>query len=241
MRLKRFVNISSNAKKKLAVIFIVLFIFLAGILATNFFLVGEIVVMNPDKKNELIGLADLKNKNTLFLNAAELEKEILSKNPKVKLIQIQKIYPNKLVVEVAMDKPLAAVRADLGYLYLSETGKIIAKKKELAQNLPVINYYQKIYFASHQAGQKIEFNEIVTSLDLIKTVGDMGLVTDTVDIAGTYMVAFNLEEKKIIFSLEKELAEEKYQLETIVRQFRIEGKDFTSLDLRFDKPVIKIK
>ena len=54
------------------------------------------------------------------------------------------------------------------------------------------------------------------------------------------MVAFNLDKKKIIFSLEKNRTIQAYQLETLIKQFQIEGKEFVSLDLRFDKPIIKI-
>lgn len=241
MRLKRFISISSNNKKKLAVIFLILIIFLSLFISTNCFYVREIILISDNSKTKIIGTSSLKNKNLLLLNLAELEREIIQKNPSVKSVEITKIYPNKLRLIITKDKSIIAVKADLGYLYLSDKGKIISKQKDFDKKLPLVNYYQKVYFANYQSGQKINYREIISVLELVKKAKNLGLTVDTVDIVGTYMVAFNLEEKKIIFSLEKKLEEQEYELETIVKQFRIEGKEFISLDLRFNKPVIKIK
>ena len=218
-----------------------LIIFLALFIATNYFYVKEILLISDDSKMKIIGTSSLRNKNLLLLNLTELEKEIIQKNPTVRSVEITKIYPNKLRLKITSDRAVVAVKADLGYLYLSDKGKITSKKKVLDKKLPLINYYQKVYFSNYQSGQKINYKEIITVLELVKKAENLGLIVDTVDIVGTYMVAFNLEEKKIIFSLEKKLEEQEFELETIVKQFRIEGKEFISLDLRFNKPVIKIK
>ena len=45
-----------------------------------------------------------------------------------------------------------------------------------------------------------------------------------------------VSKKAISNKKEKELQD--YQLEFIIRQFKIEGKEFKKIDLRFDKPVI---
>lgn len=241
MRLKRFISISSNNKKKLTIIFLILIIFLALFISANYFYVKEIILISDDSKTKIIGISSLKNKNLLLLNLTELEKEIIQKNPGIKSVKMTKLYPNKLRLKITKDWAVVAVKADLGYLYLSDNGKIISKKKTLDEKLPQIIYYQKVYFANYQSGQKINYKEISMVLELLKKAENLGLIVDTVDIVGTYMVAFNLEEKKIIFSLEKKLEEQEYQLETIIKQFRIEGREFISLDLRFNKPVIKVK
>jgi len=241
MRLKRFISISSNNKKKLAIILLILIIFLALFISANYFYVKEIIVVSDDLKTKIIGTSSLKNKNLLLLKETEIEKEIIQKNPNIFSVEITKIFPNKLRLKITKDKPVVVVKADQGYLYLSNKGKIISKKKDFDKKLPLINYYQKVYFANYQSGQNIDYREIISVLELLKKTENLGLVVDTVDIVGTYMVAFNLEGKKIIFSLEKKIEEQEYELETIVKQFRIEGKEFINLDLRFNKPVVKIK
>jgi len=53
------------------------------------------------------------------------------------------------------------------------------------------------------------------------------------------MLVFKLDNgKKIIFSVKKDREEQDYLLETIIRQFKIQGKEFQEIDLRFNKPVI---
>ena len=45
-------------------------------------------------------------------------------------------------------------------------------------------------------------------------------------------------QKEIIFRNKKEKELQDYQLEFIIRQFKIEGKEFKKIDLRFDRPII---
>jgi len=132
------------------------------------------------------------------------------------------------------------IKADNGFFLLSQSGKIIIKTKENNSGLPIINYYQNLYYYQYQPGEIIDYQDILVCLSFLKKVEDLGLKVDTIDIAGVYMVAFNLDKKKIIFSLEKNRTIQAYQLETLIKQFQIEGKEFVSLDLRFDKPIIKI-
>ena len=61
----------------------------------------------------------------------------------------------------------------------------------------------------------------------------------TIDIKGQDMLVFNLiDGKQIIFSNSKDKNTQNYQLELIIKQFKIEGKEFKKIDLRFDKPII---
>ena len=61
-----------------------------------------------------------------------------------------------------------------------------------------------------------------------------------IDIKGQDVILFNLiDNKKIIFSNNKDREAQEYQLELIIRQFKIEGKDFRKIDLRFNKPIVE--
>ena len=53
------------------------------------------------------------------------------------------------------------------------------------------------------------------------------------------MLLFNVGEKKIIFSSEKEAGSQLFQLQQIVKQFKVEGRAFKEIDLRYDKPVVR--
>ena len=70
---------------------------------------------------------------------------------------------------------------------------------------------------------------------------DLELKINSIDISSLDMLGFNLDGKKLLFTTEKPVETQAYILEKVVGQFKIEGKDFKSLDLRFDKPVIVLK
>ncbi len=235
---KSFKQFFLNKKK---IFFTIFFIFVIFILLrlNNFFLIRTVKIVSEEDKVELIGLDNIKNKNIFFLDEKKASAELLQKNPYLKKVNLRKNYPHQLIIEVTIDQPIAALKTNQGFFLLSEKGKIISKKKDDDKNLPLINYYQNFYYYQYQAGELIDYKEIITALKWLKLINDLGLKVDTVDIAGWHMVAFNLGEKKIIFSLEKDYQVQAYQLATIIKQFKIEGRGFSSLDLRFDKPVIR--
>lgn len=241
MLLKKLFKRSYINKKKIFLLVFFILIILILFFTNQFFLIRKIEVIGGDIKTSLLGLEDLKNKNILLINEKRIIDELIEKNPSLSKIVLTKKYPNKLVIEIRINQPLAVLEANQGFFFLDGNGKIIVKKKDNQTTLPLIKFYQNFYYFQHQAGEIIDYQEILTALYLLKTINDLGLKVDTIDIAGVHMVAFNLGNKKIVFSLEKDRQVQEYQLVTIIKQFKIEGRDFINLDLRFDKPVIKLE
>lgn len=196
--------------------------------------------MVGNKKNiNLIGLDRLTNRSLIFFNQTKESLKLADSNPVIKKVTITKILPDKIILELTEDRPIAVLQADQGYIFLSELGKIISKRKETDNQLPQINFYQNLYYYQYQLGEIIDYQEVLGSLKFLKLISGLGLTVDTVDINGVHMVAFNLVNKKILFSLEKDYQAQAFQLESIIKQFKVQGKEFVSLDLRFDKPVIR--
>ncbi|MBI2049796.1 hypothetical protein HYT32_02745, partial [Candidatus Roizmanbacteria bacterium] len=102
-------------------------------------------------------------------------------------------------------------------------------------------YYQKLNYSSFVPGDFVEYNDIKTTLVLLKKLEGLDLNVVNVDINGLNMIRLNLKSGIILATTEKDLGAQVYQLEKIIKQFAIEGKEFETLDLRFDKPVVKIK
>lgn len=228
--------------KKILVLLIFFSILLTLLLfLNNFFAIKEIEVISEDKKINIIGLDLVYNNNLVLLNESKQAKALTEKNSFIQSIKLIKKFPNKITVEIKVDQPVAVLKADQGFLYLSETGKIIEKRKEKSFEIPEINYYQNIYYYQSQAGEFVDSREVLTTLKFLNIINELGLKVVSVDIAGVYMVAFNLKDNKIFFTLEKNPQDQEYQLSTIIKQFKIEGREFSSLDLRFEKPVVKLK
>ncbi|MFH0979859.1 MAG: hypothetical protein V1803_02855 [Candidatus Roizmanbacteria bacterium] len=203
----------------------------------NFFSIKKIEI-ESDKK-DFIGIQELKKSNLIFVSEKEVKEIIIKKNPSVDKVEIEKKYPGTLVLKINIEKPIVNLITSQGYFHLSSQGEILSKSKTLDNKIPIINYYQKLNFQSYQAGDFLSFKDIKSTLYLIKEVNNLNIDIDNVDINGVNMILFKIGDKKIIFSSEKDTELQLYQLQQIVRQFKVEGKQFKEIDLRFDKPVVR--
>lgn len=230
---------NSLSKKFLGVVkllFLVLVFFTTFYLLDTVFRVKEIVI---DKKNQLNGINAYMNKNLLMLSESSIKNELIIKNPLIKTIEVKKKFPSTIIISIIPEKPLAKLIVGQGFFYLSENGKIIAKTREELDETITINYYQKLNFQSHRTGEFIGYADIMKAVGLITLVEDSGFKVDNVDIGGVDVILFNLGDKNLIFSSVKNIEEQLYQWREIARQFKIEGKSYREVDLRYDKPIVR--
>lgn len=214
------------------ILFFVLFFF------NQFFLVKKIEIIS-EKKFLLANQNELLNKNLIFINKNKIAKKIIKENSLLKDVVVSKTWPNSIKLYVFFYDPVAALTVNNGFFYLSVDGRIISKTKNNQLSSPIINYYQRLNNNFFQIGDWIDYSDIRQTLFYIDKLGQINLRILTIDIKGQDMLVFNLEDdKKIVFSSNKEKETQIYQLELIIRQFKIEGKEFKKIDLRFEKPVI---
>lgn len=196
----------------------------------------EILSNNHDFKTNIVGM--VKNKNLLLLSVDQLQTEILLHNPQIGEVTVHKIYPDKLSVQLKLDYPIAYLKANSGFFALNHKGKIIYKKKSIDGGLPIINYYQKFDYLAHNPSDVFSYSDIQSALYFLKKLQDLGITVSGVDIVGLNMIRFNLNEKIVNFTSQKDKGKQEYEFITLYKQFKIEGRDFKSLDLRFDKPIV---
>ncbi len=201
-------------------------------------LINHVEIRSSSSTPSLFGLNNFKNQNILFLSEKKTSRILLTQNPILKSVEIEKKLPNTIIVNVQTYQPIALLKVNQGYFALSDDGKIIYKQKQLDTAFPLINYYQQFDYQQIKPGDSLTYSDITLALRFLRVSLDLGLPVLTVDISGEDMIAFVLTGKKIIFTTEKAESQQKYELEQIIKQFKIEGKNFKNLDLRFDKPVI---
>lgn len=211
--------------------------FLLVFLDTHFTLTQ--IELKGAKVNQLKGLYAWNNSNLILLKEGEVAETLTKVNPLVKTMTVVKKYPSTLLITVALYKPQAYFTADSGYFVVSDNGRILQKTKKKELVLPVIHYYQKLNYVRWQSGDFLTYKDILAALGFLQKTLDLGMTVDTVDIAGTNMIALQLQAQKILFTTEKDIDLQEYQLETIARQFKVKGGGFRVLDLRFDKPIIQ--
>ncbi|MBI4226228.1 hypothetical protein HY612_03905 [Candidatus Roizmanbacteria bacterium] len=200
--------------------------------------IKTIIVEGDIPEYQIRGLENLKGINILLLTESYVAENLVKNNPMIQLDEVAKEFPNKLILKFKSIVPLAAVKLNEGYALLSEDAKIL-KKSKTTRNLPIINFYQRLDYYQIVPGNKLDYKEIVTTLTLLKKSQDLNLKVESIDIGGLSMIEFNLNAKKIIFTAEKDKKIQNFELETIMKQFKIEAKDFKELDLRFDKPIVR--
>lgn len=225
---------------KSTLIFIAIFIFISGGLffLDNFFRIKQIQIEGPDN-SELFGTENLMNKNLILVDTEEAAKSIKNKNAGVSAAKVEKKFPSTLFVKVNLYRTVGKLVVAGGFFTLSEDGRIISKEKKGDSNLPNINYYEKLNYYSYSAGQYVDYKDIKDGLTYISTLKNIGLQVVSLDIKDVDMLLCNVGEKKIIFTSLKDRKVQEYQIRQLVKTFKIQGKDFKSIDLRYDKAIVQ--
>ncbi len=177
----------------------------------------------------------------LLLDEDEVVDMLKKSNSYVKSVAVKKNYPDELELHIEYYSPLAILNVKDGFFLLSDDGIILEKSREEFKDKkqPHITYYQNISLSSYQAGQQILFKDIQDSIYFLKKLKSLKIEVNSIDIAGFHMLGlYTSAEEKYYFSSDKEREKQTYQLETSVRYFKVNGKKYKTLDLRFDKPVV---
>jgi len=212
----------------------------------SYFQIKTIHVEGEVPTDQIRGLENLKGTNLYFLTDGYISDILVKNNPDIQINQIIKELPNKIILKLKYIQPIAKLKLNVGFAQLSVEGKILKKSKPRSagskQNvagLPIINFYQQFDYYQISTGNNLGYEEIVTALFLLEKSQELDLKIETIDISGLTMIVFNLKDKKIIFTSEKPSKKQAFELEAIIKQFKIEAKEFKVLDLRFDKPIVK--
>ncbi|KKP86931.1 MAG: Cell division protein DivIB [Candidatus Roizmanbacteria bacterium GW2011_GWA2_35_8] len=194
---------------------------------------------NSSKILNISGLEELKQKNILLINLKEVEKALVARNPQVKKIAIKKKYPSQIEIDILVYEAYAQIEVSNGFFILSEDGRILEKVKQMVKRLPKINYYQKLNYFTFLPGDFIKYEDIKSGLFFLRFLNGSSFQVNDLDIADFDMLLFNVGDKKIIFTTSKNKEKQIIEAKSILHQFKIEGKYWQSIDLRFDKPIIK--
>lgn len=200
----------------------------------------SISIIKINKSDSLKGLDKLNKKMIFFISIAKEEKSLYKLNPNLDSIKITKQYPNQLLITINKAQPQAALKTDKGFFYLSLAGRIMLKKKDNDFRLPIINYYQLFHSDEYQTGILLTNKDILFSLFFIQKINLSGVQINSVDINSWDMLVLKTEDKNYFFTAEKDKDLQYDEWSQVVHRLKIEGVNYKVLDLRFNKPIIKI-
>lgn len=201
--------------------------------------VKYIKIENSATDSRLEGLLGFNNRRIFLLTPNVIENKIRQDNPTIKKAIARIIYPDTLSIFVSYYEPLVVLKSDNGFYSLSEDGIILNKTRDKPNlDLPILEYYQAIQYSNTKVGDKINYKDILMVLSVIVSSKNINFQIDSIDIRGENMIVCKVKDREIIFTTERDKDRQLYEYAAVVKQFKIQGKDFKSLDLRFSKPVV---
>ncbi len=258
MQLKK---LSTNWKRWFKILgFLLILALLAYWLRTDFWEVKRISCNLDDNscpleiENRVSNLS--LRKNIIFLPKEEIKESLKEDFPQIHLIEIRRRIPQTLNFNLTSRKLMAALAVELslieeatesaeikspefnlsGIFYLVDQQGVVLEKGNESKNLPLILLD---YDPSFEFGDQVEKEEILKTLDVL-----LGLRLRLIDPKITKIISIRevrvwLENDLLcLFNLTKDIDEQLDSLQLISSRAKIEGKQITRIDLRFDKPVI---
>ena len=229
--------------KLFAVFASLIFFFLALIYYLyTFFKINNVNIISENKDYRFKGIELVENKNLVLLNTKKLSISLKALNPSTTKVEINKRFPNSVSIKYELKEPIAYLKVNDGYFYLSENSKILYKTKQFQQSGSIIemHYYQSFDYLTNPVGSSLDFLDINYSLSFLRKVKGLGFEAKSIDIDSPSMIRLNLNDATVIITVEKDIDSQLNNLERIIKQFKVEGNSFSLLDLRFDKPIIKL-
>ena len=187
---------------------VILFLFVSPV-----FSIQEVIVNGAEKLSEsvYISLSNIQIGQNIFELDKTAIKDAILEEPYVENIEIKRIYPNKVEINVTERKASYMIESFGQYIYLDRNGYILERNSELL-NLPIIKGYETD-MENIEIGGRINENDLPKFNDLIKitdSLRDNNITAKltSIDISDDeeYTLEFSEEGKKVILGNTKELS-----------------------------------
>lgn len=227
-------------KNRLTVFFSLVFITFLILLFTfsRLFTISRISLDGSDYINGLDRVAD---QNIFFISIPDIEQYLYKINPDVQSVIVRKIYPHSLALTIKRAKVAAQLEVANGFFLLTKDTRIMAKKRNKETTVPVVTYYQKLHFDEYEVGEALTKKDILFSVFFIDHFSKVGITVNHIDITSLNMIVLYAGDQKYLFTTEKNRAEQFQIFETIYRKIQVAGFEYSGIDMRSNKPIIKIK
>lgn len=187
-------------------------------------------------ENHLNGLTLLDNENLFTLNIPKSEQLLQSKNSTYYSVKIRKQYPQTLVIETQKRTAVAKILNITQDLFIDAEGVVFVEKNN-RETLPVISFSE----ISIYPGQKTDWRTI-NAVKLILECEKQSIKIDqiTSDDKSSSFIARVENGIQVLLPFSTDMRIKVSSLQLILMRFRIEGKNISKIDFRFDKPVVTL-
>lgn len=171
-------------------------------------------------------------RNLLFFPVERLKNELLRDYPLIAEMNITKKYPGTLVISATLRAPKALVGAENTLYAIDKEGVVLEEYPE-KMHLPKI----LIDTLPGPSGKRVTDTRILAALSfLLETEGSIAVTQITSGEGDTLQATDGV--MNILFPQKSDIPAIVRTLQTMLVGFRIKGKLPSTIDLRFDKPVV---
>jgi len=199
---------------------------------------------NVDLISLRTSLEEIKGKNIFFVTPSEVMGELDEYNAFVKSIYIEKRVPSTLHIQIEEYEPKFLGYASERCKLFSEEGVSIVEickdcEEECFQYMDV---YSSIYISSNSSLENskrlIYTEEIVNVLEILKI---FGYDIKGIDISNGIARFESIDNHLFVFDISENLEVQLNRVYVVGKKINDENMNFKSLDLRFERPVMKLE
>lgn len=239
------------------VIILIVFLFIRS----GFFNIKQIEVQGDKTdcadSDQLKKISNLFGQNFFFFDYKKLKEKLKEKFICIKNVSFNRLIPDKVKIDITSRKPTAILlkikekQASSSSLieniatpeasiiqdsYMIDNEGIIFAKDIDDSNTPKIYIYDK----DISVGRKLENNFIYYSLKILDKIKTFGVVAKKNWIMEDFFVINpDSSDPKIIFRLNDQIDIQLASLQFILAEAKIDLRELTFIDLRFDKPIVR--
>lgn len=172
------------------------------------------------------------SKNLIFFPVDQVTRQILNDYPRVGSVTITKKYPDTLVVRALPRKPFVIAGIENETYALDDNGVVLIQYPS-QKDLPRI----AMAMGPLQLGTTVTDSAVMAAVNFLRQTQTVIDVSEIIMHDNTSLQA-KTTTLSILFSQRTPSAVLARTLQTLIAGFRIKGKLPTTIDLRFDKPVV---
>lgn len=222
-------------KKLLIILFIILALLCLLLLIYPMYSLKKVIIISS--LSSLNGLKSLEGINLLFMDMPMITQLLKESNLQVKDLTLHKIYPHTLQLNITPRIPIAEVLTSNGSVFIDDEGIITASYAPTGKTLPVIDWLNIRPSKTSKADWRV-----IKAISLIKmgSVSSFNIEKITINDEQNLFQIKTSDGTNILINTKDDAQFIATSLQLIVERFRIEGKNISSINLRFDKPIITL-
>ncbi len=224
----------NNKKLLFTTLFIVVGVIVVGVLAYQFLTVREVRVVAPVGVITDLGSAGAR-KFVFLVQKNDVIGEIAQRNPLAENIDVTIIFPSTFEIKASKRQPVVAIKNADTYFLTDKDGYIVSQEKGPG-DLPILT----IATADVTSEGLITNSTILKAIACIRIVSENGMEPRGATIlTDENEVKISTKGTELLIPLSIDTTSLYSSLQLLTRQFRIEGNQPSSIDFRFNKPVVR--